>query len=69
MRRVIRVVIHETEAGRYQKGSSRNIIIPLMGKDTKGEMYTQTVTIDEVQNIILNALARYGIKHKYSWKE
>lgn len=51
----IRIVIHELEKGKYRRATSRNISV------------FDTASVDEVQNIILNALARYGIKHKYTW--
>ncbi len=51
----IRIVIHELEKGKYRRTTSRNISV------------FHSASVDEVQNIILNALARYGIKHKYTW--
>ncbi|MFQ5920565.1 MAG: hypothetical protein ACE5JV_00940 [Nitrososphaerales archaeon] len=51
----IRIVIHELDKGRYRRRTSRNISV------------FDSASVDEVQNIILNALARYGIKHKYTW--
>ena len=51
----IRIVIHELDKGRYRSKTSRNISV------------FDSASVDEVQNIILNALARYGIKHKYTW--
>jgi len=51
----IRIVIHELDKGKYRRTTSRNISV------------FDSASVDEVQNIILNALARYGIKHKYTW--
>ena len=51
----IRIVIHELDKGKYMRTTSRNISV------------FDSASVDEVQNIILNALARYGIKHKYTW--
>lgn len=51
----IRIVIHELDKGKYRRSTSRNISV------------FDSSSVDEVQNIILNALARYGIKHKYTW--
>ena len=51
----IRIVIHELEKGKYRRTTSRNISV------------FDSASVDEVQNIVLNALARYGIKHKYTW--
>mgnify|MGYP001602358635 CR=1 FL=1 len=51
----IRIIIQEQVKGRYKPNSSRNISI------------FDNASVDEVQTIILNALARYGIKHKYTW--
>lgn len=51
----IRIVIHELDKGKYRRATSRNISV------------FDSASVDEVQNIILNALARYGIKHKYTW--
>ena len=51
----IRIVIHELNKGKYRRTTSRNISV------------SDSTSVDEVQNIILNALARYGIKHKYTW--
>lgn len=51
----IRIVIHELDKGKYRKATSRNISV------------FDSASVDEVQNIVLNALARYGIKHKYTW--
>ncbi|HLE34263.1 MAG: hypothetical protein ACRD38_08280 [Nitrososphaerales archaeon] len=51
----IRIVIHELDKGKYKGKTSRNISV------------FDSASVDEVQNIVLNALARYGIKHKYTW--
>lgn len=53
--RRIRIVIQELDKGRYRRNTSRNISV------------FDNASVDEVQNIIINALARYGIKHKYTW--
>ncbi len=53
--RRIRIVIQELDKGKYRRNTSRNISI------------FDNASVDEVQNIIINALARYGIKHKYTW--
>ena len=53
--RRIRIVIQELDKGKYRRNTSRNISI------------FDDASVDEVQNIIINALARYGIKHKYTW--
>ena len=51
----IRIVIHELDKGKYRRTTSRNTSV------------FDSASVDEVQNIILNALSRYGIKHKYTW--
>jgi len=56
---MIRIIIQRIdENNKYVNGSSRNIKVTEDG-----------ATVDEMQNIVLNALARYGIKHKYSFPE
>jgi len=51
----IRIVIQELDKGKYRRNTSRNISV------------FDSASVDEVQNVVLNALARYGIKHKYTW--
>lgn len=53
--RRIRIVIQELDKGKYRRNTSRNISV------------FDDASVDEVQNIIINALTRYGIKHKYTW--
>jgi hypothetical protein len=49
----VRIVIQGLDNGDYVKGSSFNILVP----DMRSE---------EIKNIVVNALARYGIQHKYN---
>ncbi len=51
--RKIRIIIQELDKGRYRLNTSRNISI------------SDDASVDDVQNIIINALTRYGIKYKY----
>lgn len=49
----IRIVIQEFNKGKYRKNTSRNISI-----------IDSNTSVDEIQNIIINALTRYAIKYK-----
>ncbi|MEM2855894.1 MAG: hypothetical protein QW416_02170 [Candidatus Nitrosocaldaceae archaeon] len=50
--RKIRIVIQELDKGKYRRNTSRNISI------------SDNASVDDIQNIIINALLRYRIKHK-----
>ncbi len=52
--RRIRIIIQELDKGRYRKNTSRSISI------------FDNASVDELQNIIVNALSRYAIKYKQS---
>ncbi len=51
--RRIRIIIQELDKGKYRRNTSRNISI------------SDDASVDDIQNIIINALTRYGIKFKY----
>ncbi len=51
--RKIRIIIQELDKGKYRLNTSRNISI------------SDDTSVDDIQNIIINALTRYGIKFKY----
>ena len=50
--RRIRIIIQELDKGKYRLNTSRNISI------------SDNTSVDDIQNIIINALTRYGIKFK-----
>ena len=57
--KVIRIVVQGLEKSIYQKGHSHNISIP---NDLNA------YDVEEITNIIVNALSRYGIQHKYIFR-